>query len=147
MEMEPDLEAKDNAGDTVVIQCIRRQQIELYGFDLSCTHTILSLFQIACNIGLSIDECADPPVYVLCVGKLSVDTLVQAGARIDRKIRFGDGVYTPVMLAAAIGSVPLLELLILAGADVDASIPSSGETLLCVACKYGRAGRQRSLLL
>ena len=72
-----------------------------------------------------------------------VDLLVRAGAVVGAKTREG---VTPLQLAALNGSAPLIDRLLKAGADPNASLTSAGDTALMMAARTGKEDAIRVLL-
>jgi ankyrin repeat protein len=69
--------------------------------------------------------------------------LLRAGADAKAANRYG---VQPLMLAAVNGSAELIDLLLEAGADANASLPNGGETVLMTAARTGQPGAVKVLL-
>lgn len=72
----------------------------------------------------------------------TVKTLIQAGARVQAKNRYG---VAPLSLACTNGNGPLVDLLLERGADPNTML-RGGETALMTAARTGRVGAVRALL-
>jgi ankyrin repeat protein len=71
------------------------------------------------------------------------DVLIRAGAHVTVRTREG---VTPLQLAAANGSAPILVRLLRAGADPNAALTPAGDTALMMAARTGKADAVHALL-
>jgi uncharacterized protein len=73
----------------------------------------------------------------------SADLLLKAGAKVMAANNAGA---LPLMLAAVNGNAPMIERLVNAGADVNATLTRSGDTALMIASRVGKVDAVRVLL-